>query len=151
MASLEVGDTAPDFTLEGTKGTFTLSEQRGQNVILLFYPGDETTVCTKQFCSYRDSTADMEALDARVVGISSQDIDSKRSFAENHGLTTELLADPDAAVSTAYGVYVERFKVAKRTVFIVDAEGRVAHKHGNRLSLSFDDVGTLREALAKVG
>ena len=74
MASApHVGDLAPDFTLEGTDGSFRLSEHRGQRVVLLFYPGDETVVCTKQFCSYRDRADDMSALDAAVVGISHQE------------------------------------------------------------------------------
>ena len=65
MASApHVGDRAPDFALEGTDGTFRLSDHRGQRVVLLFYPGDETAVCTKQFCSYRDRADDMSALDA---------------------------------------------------------------------------------------
>src|SRR4051794_6255409 len=73
MASLSVGDQAPDFTLEGTEGPFTLSEQRGKRVVLLFYPHDNSPVCTKQFCSYRDREADMSSLDAVVVGVSGGD------------------------------------------------------------------------------
>ena len=76
MANLDVGDDAPDFTLEGTDGTFTLSEHRGERVVLLFYPGDNTTVCTKQFCSYRDAAEDMSKLDATFVGISVQGMES---------------------------------------------------------------------------
>src|SRR5919199_989810 len=84
-----IGDQAPDFTLEGTEGPFTLSEHRGEIVVLLFYPGDETPVCTKQFCSYRDTG--LEGLDAVVVGISAQDVDSHRRFTQHHGLTVPLL------------------------------------------------------------
>ena len=81
MASApHVGDRAPDFALEGTAGTFRLSDHRGQRVVLLFYPGDETAVCTRQFCSYRDRSDDMSALDAVVVGISHQDLDSHEAF-----------------------------------------------------------------------
>ena len=88
MASApQVGDLAPDFALEGTDGSFRLSEHRGQRVVLLFYPGDETAVCTKQFCSYRDRADDMSALDAVVVGISHQDVDSHEAFTAHHGLT----------------------------------------------------------------
>src|SRR5687767_2979997 len=99
--SLNVGDPAPDFTLEGTEGTFTLSEHRGKRVVLLFYPGDDTTVCTKQFCSYRDAQEEMAKLDAVVVGISTQGLTSKESFKSKYGLTTPLLADEDAAVAQA--------------------------------------------------
>src|ERR687885_475 len=71
-----IGDQAPDFTLEGTEGPFTLSEHRGEIVVLLFYPGDETPVCTKQFCSYAAREDELAQLDATVVGISSQSVES---------------------------------------------------------------------------
>jgi peroxiredoxin Q/BCP len=148
--SLDVGDTAPDFTLEGTEGPFTLSEHRGERVVLLFYPGDDTAVCTKQFCAYRDAGDEMAELGATFVGISTQDMTSKESFKSKYGLTTQLLADDDAAVSQAYGIYAKRFDMAKRTLFIVDEEGKIAHKHGNFMSVSFDDVDTIREALDKL-
>ncbi len=148
MANLNVGDAAPDFTLEGTEGTFTLSEHRGERVVLLFYPGDETAVCTKQFCSYRDAGEGMDQLGATFVGISTQGMASKQAFKAKYGLTTPLLADPDAKVSKAYGVYAPGLKIAKRTVFIVDEAGDIAYKHGNFLSLSFDGIDDLKQALA---
>ena len=147
---LDVGDTAPDFSLEGTEGTFTLSEHRGERVVLLFYPGDDTPTCTAQFCAYRDAGEEMAELGARFVGISTQDMTSKESFKAKYGLTTPLLADTDGEVAKAYGVYAGKFRVAKRTVFIVDEEGKIAHKHGNFLSMTFDDVDTLKEALEKL-
>lgn len=150
MAKPDVGDEAPDFTLEGTKGEFTLSEHRGERVVLLFYPGDDTTVCTKQFCSYRDATDDIADLDATIVGISTQDMDSHRAFTSKHNLTTQLLADPDHAVSDAYGVYAKRLNMAKRTVFIIDEDGRIAHRHANFMSMTYDDVEDLKQALAKL-
>ncbi|PZS08429.1 MAG: peroxiredoxin [Solirubrobacterales bacterium] len=150
MGDLELGDPAPDFTLEGTDGPFTLSEHRGERVVLLFYPGDDTTVCTKQFCAYRDAGDEVAQLDATLVGISTKDASSKAAFRAKYGLTTELLADPDADVAKAYGVYAKRLHMTKRTVFIVDAEGKIAHKHANPLSLSFDGVEDLRAALAEV-
>ncbi len=150
MSKLKVGDLAPDFTLEGTEGPFTLSDQRGARVVLLFYPGDGTTVCTKQFCAYRDTQAEMDALGAKVVGISVQDMASKEAFKAKHGLTTPLLADSDSSVATRYGVYTERFKLAKRTVVIIDETGRIAHMHTNFLSLGFDDADDLKQALAKL-
>jgi len=151
MAKPDVGDLAPDFTLEGTAGPFTLSDHRGRRVVLLFYPGDDTTVCTKQFCSYRDREAEMAELDAVIVGISPQDMSSKRAFVDKHGLKTTLLADPGGRVASLYGVYLPRLKMAKRTVFVIDPEGRIAHRHGNFMSLSFDDVDALRQALERVG
>jgi peroxiredoxin Q/BCP len=148
MSAPRVGDPAPDFTLDGSHGPFTLSDHRGRRVVLLFYPGDDTTVCTRQFCSYRDAAEQMAGLDALFVGISTQDAASKEAFTAKYGLTTPLLADPDARVSEAYGVYAKRLKMAKRTVFIVDEDGRIAHRHANFASLSFDSVGELAEALA---
>ncbi len=150
MAKPETGDEAPDFTLEGTKGPFTLSEHRGERVVLLFYPGDDTTVCTKQFCSYRDATDEISGLDATIVGISTQDLDSHRAFTDKHNLTTQLLADPDAEVSDLYGVYAKRLNMAKRTVFIIDEQGKIAHRHANFMSLSYDDVEDLKSALAQL-
>src|SRR5713226_3773271 len=99
----QVGESAPDFELPGTDGTFKLSDHRGERVILLFYPGDETPVCTKQFCSYRDRADDFAALGATAVGISTQSVASHQRFAEHHGLGVPLLSDPDRRVVKAYG------------------------------------------------
>jgi thioredoxin-dependent peroxiredoxin len=148
MSAPDVGDRAPDFTLEGTEGSFTLSEHRGRRVVLLFYPGDDTAVCTKQFSAYRDAADEMAELDAVFVGVSVQGMDSKEAFKSKYGLTTPLLADRGGKVAQAYDVYSKRFRAAKRTVFIVDEDGVIAHRHANPMSLSFDDVGELRDALA---
>src|ERR1700712_609021 len=137
MSSLNVGDQAPDFELDGTSGPFKLSEHRGERIVLLFYPGDDTTVCTKQFCSYRDHEADMSSLNAKVVGISTGSVASKEAFVAKHGLKTELLADENGEVAERYGIFAKRLKMAKRTVFIIDENGKIAHKHGNLLSLTF--------------
>src|ERR1700716_664872 len=88
-----VGEPAPDFELPGTDGSFRLSDHRGERVVLLFYPGDNTPVCTRQFCSYRDRADDFAALNATVVGISSQDLGSHEGFIAKHSLTVPLLAD----------------------------------------------------------
>ncbi|MBB4664573.1 peroxiredoxin [Conexibacter arvalis] len=79
MASTpQVGDPAPDFTLDGTNGPCTLSSLRGQRVVLAFYPGDETMVCTKQLCSYRDRADDLSALGVTVIGVSGKDVARRR-------------------------------------------------------------------------
>jgi peroxiredoxin Q/BCP len=148
MSSLSVGDPAPDFELPGTQGTFKLSDHRGERVVLLFYPGDETMVCTKQFCSYRDRADEFADLDATVVGISTKDVASKEAFTAKHGLTVPLLADVDGSVAEAYGIYAKRLKMPKRTVFIVDEDGRIAYRHGNLMSLTYDSVDDLKAALA---
>jgi thioredoxin-dependent peroxiredoxin len=142
----QVGDAAPDFALEGTDGSFRLSDQRGRRVVLLFYPGDDTAVCTKQFCSYRDRADDMSALDAVVVGISHQDIASHQSFTEHHGLTVPLLADVDHEVGRAYGVSAPVLGT-RRAAFIVDEDGIVRHRVVHRLGLDFQNADDLAEAL----
>src|SRR5438445_4209505 len=104
----EVGEQAPGFELQGTDGPFKLSEHRGERVVLLFYPGDNTMVCTKQFCSYRDRAEDFASLNATVVGISSQDLASHEGFASKHSLNVPLLADVDKAVAKAYSAFSGR-------------------------------------------
>ena len=142
----QVGEPAPDFELEGTDGPFKLSEHRGERVVLLFYPGDNTTVCTKQFCSYRDNAEAFGALDATVVGISSQSVESHQGFTDTHGLNVPLLADEDGAVAKAYGAHAPVVGT-KRAVVIVDEDGVVRHRHDHLLGLDFQTVGDLREAL----
>jgi peroxiredoxin Q/BCP len=149
MPTPAAGDPAPDFTLDGTHGPFTLSAHRGRRVVLLFYPGDATPVCTRQFCSYRDRAAELAGLDATVVGISSGDVEAKEAFAAEHGLTVPLLADPDRSVARAYGVG-HRFLGTRRAVVVVDEDGRVAHHSVHLLGLDYAGVDDLRELLARV-
>jgi len=142
----QVGEPAPDFELTGTEGEFRLSEHRGERVVLLFYPGDNTPVCTRQFCSYRDRAEDLSALKATVVGISSQDVASHEQFQAQHGLNVPLLADVDAAVAKSYGAHAPVVGT-RRAVVIVDEQGVVRHRHDHRLGLDFQSVDDLAEAL----
>jgi peroxiredoxin Q/BCP len=144
---LQVGDQAPDFELDGTEGRFRLSDHRGKRVVLLFYPGDFTPVCTKQFCSYAERAEDMSALDATVVGISPQDVASHTKFVNENGIPVPLLADPDKQVAKAYGAAAPVVGT-RRAVVIVDDDGRVAHKHVHTLGLDFQTVDEIRDALA---
>jgi thioredoxin-dependent peroxiredoxin len=137
----QVGEQAPDFELPGTYGPFKLSDHRGERVVLLFYPGDNTMVCTKQFCSYRDRADDFAALDATVVGISSQDLDSHKGFIEKHDLTVPLLADVDRSVGEAYSAK------GKRAVIVIDEDGIVRHRHDHLLGLDYQSVDDLKAAL----
>ena len=143
----QVGDAAPDFELPGTGGTFRLSDHRGERVVLLFYPGDDTPVCTKQFCSYRDRADDMSGLDATVVGISHQDLDSHQRFSARHGLTVPLLADVDKAVANAYGVAAPVLGT-RRAAIVIDEAGIVRHRHVHALGLDYQDADDLQAALA---
>jgi peroxiredoxin Q/BCP len=142
----EVGEQAPDFELPGTDGTFHLSDHRGERVVLLFYPGDNTMVCTKQFCSYRDRPDEFAALSATVVGISSQDLASHQTFTAKHGLTVPLLADVDKRVAKAYDAFSSRLGV-KRAVIVIDEGGIVRYRHDHRLGLDYQSVEELKAAL----
>ena len=140
------GEPAPDFELEGTGGSFRLSDHRGERVVLLFYPGDNTAVCTKQFCSYRDNSEAFGSLDATVVGISAQSVESHRGFSDKHDLNVPLLADESGEVAKLYGARAPVVGT-KRAVIIVDEEGIVRHRHDHLFGLDFQTVGDLRTAL----
>lgn len=143
----DVGDAAPDFELEGTQGSFRLSDHRGERVVLLFYPGDNTTVCTKQFCSYRDNADAFGQLEATVVGISSQSVDSHQGWSEKHGLNVPLLADEGGDVAKQYGAHTP-IVGTKRAVIVIDEDGIVRNRHDHLLGLDYQSVDDLREALA---
>jgi peroxiredoxin Q/BCP len=143
----DVGDLAPDFELEGTDGAFRLSDHRGERVVLLFYPADNTAVCTKQFCSYRDNADAFGALEATVVGISSQSLESHQDWSEKHGLNVPLLADERATVAKRYGAH-SPLVGTRRAVVVIDEDGIVRDRHDHLLGLDFQSVDDLREALA---
>src|SRR5438309_6960024 len=143
----KVGDQAPDFELPGTEGRFRLSEHRGERVILLFYPGDNTPVCTRQFCSYRDHAEEVDGLDATVVGISAQDLDSHAAFVAKHGLNVPLLADVGGSVAKLYAAHAPVVGT-RRAVIVIDAEGIVRARHDHRFGLDFQTVDELRAMLA---
>ena len=147
MAKPQPGDAAPDFELEGTAGQFKLSEHRGETVVLLFYPGDNTPVCTRQFCSYRDHADEVDGLGATVVGISAQDLDSHAAFVAKHGLNVPLLADLDGSVAKLYGAHAPVVGT-RRAVVIVDGEGVVRARHDHRLGLDYQSVDDLKGMLA---
>jgi len=120
----KLNSAAPDFVLpDGNGDRWQLSEQRGKVVVLLFYPGDETPICTKQMCSVRDRWDDYVATGAEVVGISTDSVESHRKFAEHHKLPLRLLSDADGKVSELFGARsIIPGKVA-RSVFVIDSEG----------------------------
>lgn len=149
MAIPQIGTEAPDFVLDGTspegRRQYVLSALRGQPVVLAFYPGDETPVCTKQLCSYQDQLGRFEDLDAIVLGISAQNLDSHERFAARRGLTFPLLADPDKTVIRLYGVNGPLGP--RRAVFVIDAEGIVRWSHVSTLGLSYQDADTLTSVI----
>jgi peroxiredoxin Q/BCP len=143
------GSTAPDFTLPGIVGgeraDYTLSGQRGHPVVLAFYPGDETPVCTKQLCSYQHELSSLTDLDATLWGISSQSISSHEKFQANRGLAFPLLADEQNEVFAKYGLGLGRTR--RRAVFVIDADGRVAWSHVAKLGLTYQNAETIAEVL----
>ena len=129
---MEPGDIAPDFELRDREGSPTrLSDLRGRNVVLYFYPKADTPGCTTQACGVRDRAADYEAADAVVLGVSPDPPEKLRRFADRHGLPFTLLSDEDHAVAQEYGVWVEksmygrRYWGNERSTFVIDPAGRV--------------------------
>jgi peroxiredoxin Q/BCP len=141
-----VGDRAPDFELEGTAGPFKLSDHRGERVVLLFYPGDNTPVCTKQFCSYAARPDEMRDLPATVVGLSAQGLESHQEFQSKHDIPVPLLADVDKSVAKSYGVTAPMVGT-RRAVIVVDEDGVIRHRFVHRLGLDFQTVDDIRAVL----
>jgi peroxiredoxin Q/BCP len=129
-----IGKPAPDFSLPSTTGEpISLKQYKGKKtVVLYFYPKDETPGCTKEACSFRDLREDFEKAGAVILGVSNDPLDSHQKFREKHKLPFDLLADEDASVSKAYGVYKQKNLYGKkylgieRTTFIIDRTGRIA-------------------------
>lgn len=150
MARVKVGQPAPDFDLPGTGGkSFRLGDYKDTGVILAFYPGDFTPVCTKQFCSYRDDGDRIEALGVPMLGVSPQSVESHEKFTAKHGLRVPLLADTDKRVAKAYGV-VGPGGMFRRSVFLIDEQGVVRYRDVPLFGLTFRDVEDLETAVAEV-
>lgn len=150
---VRVGADAPDFTLKDGDGReWRLSDRRGRVVVLLFYPGDETPVCTRQLCSVRDRWEDYRETGAEVVGISTDSEESHRKFKENRQLPLTLLSDPDARVISTYGVRSWLPGRSARAVFVIDAAGVVRYRKVEPLSLfrpkDEETLRAVREAAA---
>jgi peroxiredoxin Q/BCP len=154
---LEAGKSAPDFTLPDQEGNeVTLSELRGETVVLYFYPRADTPGCTTQACGVRDRGADYAAAGARVLGISPDSVADVKKFADKFDLDFTLLADADHAVADAYGTWVEKSMYGKkywgvqRATFLIDADGKVAKVFPKVSPKTHDDVvlGALAELAA---
>ena len=133
---MQIGDIAPDFTLkDGNGNDWALSDHRGKTVVLLFYPGDNTPVCTAQLCSVRDHWSDYQATGAEVVGISTDSVESHKGFAEKNELPLKLLSDADGAVSKAYGMKSWLPGRSARGVVVIDRAGKIAYHKAQALSI----------------
>lgn len=151
----DIGSAAPDFTLPGVlltpsgtaeRGEYRLSQAKGSPLVLVFYPGDGTPVCTRQLCSY---TADLErftGLGATVWAVSGQDLDSHERFARKHGLGFPLLVDEGERVAESYGITAPAVGV-RRSVFVLDGDGIVRWRHIALVGLTFRSTDTLVEQL----
>jgi thioredoxin-dependent peroxiredoxin len=146
----DVGTAAPDFTLPGvvllagnaTRGDYTLSAHRGKPLVLAFYPGDDTSVCTKQLCSYTADLSSFTDLGGAVWGISPQDVESHERFARKHSLTMPLLADVGLTVARQYGITLGGVGL-RRSVFVIDGSGTVRWKHVTLVGLTFPSAETI--------
>ncbi|HSS05284.1 MAG TPA: thioredoxin-dependent thiol peroxidase [Solirubrobacterales bacterium] len=152
---LEAGQNAPDFTLPDQDGeALTLSDLRGETVVLYFYPRADTPGCTTQACGIRDRRADYKAAGARVIGVSPDEVGAVKKFADKFDLEFTLLADADHAVADAYGTWVEKSMYGKkymgvqRATFLIDPEGKIA-KVFPKVSPKTHDDGVLK-ALAEL-
>lgn len=149
--SLSIGDQAPDFTLQGTGGeSFSLSDYAGRPVVLVFYPGDDTAVCTRQLNSYNDGLEQFDALDAQVLAVSAQGIESHEKFKGKHGFKFPLLADTDKKVAALYGT-LGPIGFPRRSVFIIDGDGMVRYAHRAIAGLTFRPLDELVGVLTSLG
>lgn len=131
---LQLNDRAPELSLKDEQGrVFSLSDHRGERLLLVFYPGDNTPVCTMQMCDYRDGIEAFAGLGVRVIGISTDSADSHRKFKAKYKLPFTLLTDADLAVAGRYDS--KGLMGMKRSVFLIDEEGVIRYKHIESLAM----------------
>lgn len=133
---MKIGEKAPNFVLKDLDGkNWNLSEQLGKTVVLLFYPGDNTPVCTAQMCSVRDNWSDYQATGAEVIGISTDTVSSHKGFADKYNLTLKLLADEKGEVVEKYGVKSWLPGRSGRAVVVIDKDGVIRYHKVQSLSI----------------
>jgi peroxiredoxin len=143
----DVGDQAPDFTLSSSKGEVSLSKLLGKGAVLLvFYPGDETPVCTKQLCNYRDNLGVFGELGVQVVAINPQSVESHRGFADKHKLPFPVVADSGGKVCRQYGA-LNFLGMAKRALVLIGRDGRIKWRRTD-LPIFHQSAEDVRKAVA---
>src|SRR5437016_1356936 len=148
---VRAGDPAPDFTLNGVpSGAYHLAAQRGKVVVLAFYPGDFTPVCLRQLQHYEDQRERLERTGVVLWGISTDSLESHERMAKSYALSFPLLSDPEGVVAALYGVR-GLMGSAKRSLFIVDAQGVIRYRRDEPLSLSYRSVDDILKALNESG
>jgi glutaredoxin-dependent peroxiredoxin len=154
--ALQPGDKAPDFTLRDTeKNKVTLSEQKGKNVLLLFYPLAFTSVCTKELCSVRDNIAFYNNANAQVYGISVDSLYAQKKFREEQGINFPLLSDFNKEASTAYDTIYAQFSndmrgVSKRSAFVIDREGTIRYAEVLENAAEVPDFDAIEKCLESI-
>ncbi|HLF30060.1 MAG TPA: peroxiredoxin [Xanthomonadales bacterium] len=147
---LQVNDKAPDFTLEDEQGAkFTLSARQGEKILLVFYPGDNTPVCTRQLCDYRDGVEAFAGVGVSLIGISNDDAESHRKFKQKHQLPFTLLTDPDLKVASKYDS--TGLMGMKRSVYLLDEKGVIRYRHVESVALFRRTRQEILQAIADLG
>ena len=147
---MNIGDTAPDFTLtDGNGDSWTLSDHKGKTVVLLFYPGDDTPVCTKELCSVRDNWSEYQATGAEVVGISTDSVESHGRFSEKYDLPLRLLSDEKGEVREKYGAQSLLPGRTARAEFVIDPDGKIAYQKVRPIGLFRPKDDDVLEAIRK--
>ncbi|MHA2334833.1 MAG: redoxin domain-containing protein [Candidatus Hodarchaeales archaeon] len=150
---LEIGSPAPDFTLRSTSGNINLKETVGRHIILVFYPADGTSVCSSQLALYNEVLPLFEEYNAKLLAISTDDLESHSEFAKKLKLDFPLLTDtePKGTIAKAYGVYDETRNIAQRALFIIDEQGIIRWRHLSPINVNPGADGILRglESLKK--
>jgi thioredoxin-dependent peroxiredoxin len=127
VSPLQIGMAAPDFAAQTTTGqTIRLSDLRGKKVVLYFYPKDDTPGCTVEGCGFRDNYHKIRDAGAEILGVSVDDVGSHKMFTEKYKLPFPLVADSDRKITESYGVYNEKWKMARRVTFVIDEKGNIS-------------------------
>ena len=149
---MNIGDPAPNFTLrDGNGEDWALSNYKGRTIVLMFYPGDDTPVCTKEMCSVRDHWSEYQASGAEVVGISTDSVESHDKFTSKYDLPLRLLSDKDGEVRDKYGANSLLPGRTARAEFVIDKDGKLVYQKVRPIGLFRPADSDILEAICKAG